>query len=114
MEEKLIVDAAGLQQVSSQLKTNSDKIYTLYTSDITSVLKSCEDELKVSGLEYDSVYEAFKKMFTSLHTQIDELVDALNNKIIPEYELSGQAISNMFNSDFASEMNEKLKIMMTD
>ena len=111
MDQKVIVDAAGLQQVSTRLAENSDKIYSLYTNDIVSVLKASEEELKISGLNFDNVYESFKKMFTGLHSQINELVDALNNTIIPGYEASAQSISSMFNSDFAGQMNDLLGLM---
>lgn len=114
MDDKIIVDAAGLQQVSTQLAANSEKIYSLYTNDITSILQSCEEELKVSGLTLDTVYDSFKKLFTSLHSQINNLVDALNNTIIPEYEYSAQTVSKKFNSEFANSMNEYLNIMNRD
>lgn len=114
MDNKVIVDAAGLQQVASQMKANSEKISTLYNTDIVAVLKACEQDLRVSGLDYSNVDNTFKKMFTGLTEQIDALVDALNNKIIPEYEFSAQYIAKMFNSEFANQMTEYLNTMSKD
>lgn len=114
MNDKIIVDGAGLQQVSSQLASNSEKMYSLYTNDIVSVLNSCENELKVSGLDYSVVSESFKKVFSSLNSQINELVDVLNNTIIPGYESTGQTISKMFNSDFANQMSANINEMLKD
>lgn len=114
MDDKIVVESGGLRQVASKLADNSKQLNTLYTNDIISVLNACQEELKVSGLDYDNVYDSFKKMFTGLHSQLEALVDAMNNIIIPEYELTAQAISTMFNSEFASEMSGYLKQMSAD
>ena len=114
LDDKVIVNGSGLQQVSSQLASNSEKLYSIYSSEIIPLLNSCEEELKVSGLDYSVVSDSFKQVFTRLHSRIDDLVNALNNTIIPEYESTAQSISKIFNTDFANKVTNSLNIMTKD
>ena len=114
MDNKVIVNAEGLQLVSTELANNSEKMYSLYTKDIVAVLESCQEELKVSGLNYSEVTAAYKNLFDSLRSQLNELVNALNTTIIPSYEIAAQTINKQFNSDFANQINEYLTIMRRD
>ena len=114
MNDKVIVNAEGLQQVSKELAANSEKMYALYSKDIVSVLNSCQEELKVSGLDTNIVSESFQKMFSDLRTKTEELIGALDNTIIPEYEASAQTINHLFNNEFANKINEYLEIMKKD
>ena len=111
MDNKVYIDSESLKEISNQLSANSEKIYSVYSQDIASALEACQEDLKVSGLNYGEVNETFRSLFVSLKGQINELAEALNTTIIPEYESTAVVISKMFNKDFASKMNDYLSIM---
>lgn len=104
----------NLKEISTSLKNDADKITDLYNNTIKTALESCQNDLKVSGLNYDDIQAAFGKVFANLSNQLIELTDAMNNKIIPKYEQTASTIAKLFNQDFATEINNYLSIINKD
>lgn len=111
MEERKIVDLAGLKQVSSEMRTSSTELLTFFNSDIVRELQKCSSELVVSGLNTYEVMISFRTMFTSLSNNLLSLANVIDKTIVPEYELSASKVSRMFDSDFASQMKDYMKII---
>ncbi len=44
---------------------------------------------------------------------MNELSDVITNSVIPNYEFGADAVVKMFNSEFASQMQELLSIVNT-
>ena len=111
MDNKVYINSESLKEIASQLSANAERIDSVYNQDIVSALEACQADLKISGLNYGEVNETFRTLFVSLKGQINELANALNTTILPEYMTTAETISKMFNQDFASKMNDYLSIM---
>ena len=105
------INIEDLKAINTSLKSDVDKIDALYTNTVQTALTNCQEDLKVSGLNYDEVQTSFKNLFTSLSAQLNELTNAMDNKIIPQYEATASSIVKLFNQDFANEMNDYMKII---
>lgn len=97
-----------LGEITADIMANSDKIHFAYTEKVVKGLERAQNELKVSGVNYDEIQETMKKLFTNLTTQLNELTDAMTNTIIPKYEATTNVINRMFNQEFANEINDCL------
>ena len=85
-----------------------------FTSKILPVLNSSEECLKVSGLNYEEVQKSFNDVFNKLDGRLTDLSRALTDKIIPGYENASDVIRQMFNTEFAEELQKALSIMNAD
>ena len=104
MNESLI-STEGLKEIANNINAKRDEISTLYKNSITNVLTESKEAISVSGVNYDDFMNKFGKTFEALDARLGELSEVLINQIIPNYDsLSGQ-IQNIFNKDFADEMN---------
>lgn len=109
--DKSIVSKEGIIQIAQNIDTRRQEIYDVYKTQIVPILKSSEECLSVSGLNYDDVIKSFENVFNSLNTQITDLYKALTDKIIPNYENTSNIIRQLFNSEFAEELSGILSTM---
>ena len=105
------INLDDLKTINQGLKSDIEKINSLYTNSVANALINCQEDLKVSGLNYDEVQNSFKNVFTSLTAQLTTLTDAMDSKIIPQYEATASSIIKLFNQDFANEMSDYIRII---
>lgn len=105
------IKTGELRNISTSIRKDAEKLNDLYTGSISKALDSCRENLVVSGLNVEEIQTSFKVLFTDLVNQLNEFVDAMDTKILPQYELTATSITRLFNQDFANEMNEYLKII---
>jgi len=94
-----------LRTTTQRLIDETMEINNLFQGKVIPTLNACQEDLKVSGLNYDEVQTTFNNVFNSIVNQLNELSDAMENKIIPKYEQAAASISKLFNQDFANQMN---------
>ena len=107
----ITVKMDSLSEVATNIKNKKQDINSDYNDRLVSVLNSCRQYLDVSGINYDAFISSFNNVFTSLDSQLSELVDVLQNKVIPSYNESSQVINQMFNTEFANQMNQIISVM---
>ena len=105
------IRTGDLKNITNSIIKDTDKIRDLHTYTITQALEQCQENLVLSGLNYEEVNTTFKTLFTTLTDQLKELTDAMNTKILPRYEMTATSITKLFNQDLANEMNDYLKII---
>ena len=97
-----------LNQINSMLKDDTRGINEIYEKKILLAIRRCEEDLKVSGLDYSEVENTFKTVFQTVTEQLDGLTNLLEKDIIPKYEATAASITKLFNQDFASQMTDCL------
>ena len=102
------VDLDELKEVANEIKTRKEAISSIYNSKIKPALKNSEEAIVASGLNFSDFTETFNTIFASLDGRLNNLVDVLDKKIIPNYSELSLNISNAFNNEFASEMSNIL------
>ena len=110
MNGKIIVDTEGLRIIASSIQEKKNKIVDVYNSRLKDVLYNSKDCLKQGGHSYEELDAEFKKMFSDLDNNINELTDVLVNKIIPRYENLSDDIKAFFNKQFAETLSQLLEI----
>ena len=100
------VSTDGLRDIATSINAKREEISTLYKNTITNILTESREAIAISGINYDEFLSKFGKTFDTLDTRLGELSEVLTNKIIPGYdEMNGQ-LKQVFNNDFATEMND--------
>ena len=112
MAEYIKIDT--LKDINNNIESDTQKIENIYKNTIAKALESCQQELKVSGLNYEEMTNSINKVFTTVVSQLDELTTAMSEKILPKYEATTQSVVKIFNQDFANEISEYLKIINSD
>jgi hypothetical protein len=107
------VNIDELRSIASTIKTKNEELYNLYKTEFINILEESKSYIKVSGLDFSAMESSFKTLFTNLNTQMNELSDVITNSVIPNYEFGADAVVKMFNSEFASQMQELLSIVNT-
>lgn len=100
----LQVDTRELSTIPSSLRTKKEEILRLYNAQVKNILETSKDAIIVSGLDFNEFDAFFNKAFMNLATELDNLANALQNKILPRYDNLGASIRNSFNNEFASQM----------
>lgn len=108
------ISTGDLRNITTNIKKDTDKINDLYNLHISKALEECQDDLILSGVDFQYIQDSYKNLFTNLISQLNEFTDALSNNIIPRYEATASSITKLFNQDFANEMNEYLNIINKD
>lgn len=102
------IQTSNLRDVTKRLNEEADEINQLFNGKVLKALEACQDELKVSGLNYDEIQNTFKSVFKSAVDQLKELTTAMDTTILPKYEATAASIAKLFNQDFANEMSNYL------
>jgi hypothetical protein len=105
------INTGDLRRLTTQIKNDTDKMNDLYQHTISKALEECQNDLVVSGVNFDDIQTSFKTLFTNLINQLNEFTDVMQNTVIPKYETTAGYITKLFNQDFANEMNEYIKII---
>ena len=108
MSDIVNVNIDELKTIATTLKAKNEELYSLYKGEFSSILEDSKSCIKVSGLDFGSMQSSFNTLFTNLNTQLTNLSEVLTNKVIPNYENGAESLKNMFNSDFASAMQDIL------
>ncbi len=102
------VSIEDLQNVLASLKKQKEVINGEYNGPIKSVLESSASCLSVAGLDITTISNTFNKVFGDIDTNLDALIDVLENKVIKSYSELAEAIRKMFNDEFRTKMEELL------
>lgn len=108
MNQENYVSTEGLKEIANNINTKRDEIATLYKNSITKVLTESKDAISISGINFDEFLSKFGKTFETLDTRLGELSNVLVNQIIPNYDEINVQIKQIFNQDFANQMNDIL------
>ena len=105
MNNESLISTEGLKEIANNINAKREEFAALYKNSITNVLIESKEAIAVSGVNYDDFISKFGKTFETLDARLGELSEVLVNQIIPNYDnLNGQ-IKNIFNKNFADEMN---------
>ena len=107
------ISLAELKEVSKSLQSQKDTIHSLYNNNIVSILESTRSCFKVAGIDYSSIENSFRSTYNELDKRYEELINVLNNSVIARYSELSAVIVQMFNTDFASRLNELLGLTKT-
>ena len=108
MNDKLIVDTDGIRDVANGISGKKEEMLNIYKTQILPMLNSSKDYLDTAGLDFDAVISAFQDVFGSLDGQLGDLSTTLTDKVIPQYEETSAAVTEMFNNQFANDMSDLL------
>jgi hypothetical protein len=104
-----VINTSNLQDVAKNINTKRDEILSLYKNSITKILNESKDAISISGINFDDFLSKFGKTFEALDSRLGELSEVLVNQIIPNYDELNMSIKEVFNKQFADEMNNILK-----
>lgn len=107
------VNTQGVLNAANNIDAKKAQMLEIYQKKILPALQSSEDYLKVSGLSYEEIIASFNQLFGSLDNQLGDFTSTLTTKVIPKYQQSSEIVNQMFNSDFANQMNDILTKMNT-
>ncbi len=100
-----------LKVLSRALEQQKNSIYNAYKNDIVTVLETTKKCFSISGVDYSNIEQAFNSTFTNLNNGYEALIDVLNNKIIAQYSEVVNSLKQLFNSQFANQLNSILGIV---
>ena len=107
---KAYISLGELKSIAKSLETERQQINSTYKSKIIPVLESSKKCFFVAGLDTQEIIENFNSIFNDTDTRLTNLINVLNNNVIAEYSEIAQAITKMFNSDFASKLRSLLNL----
>ena len=99
-----------LKLLVNQLKEKKDQIDSIYKIQVKDTLLSGRINLKIDYSKYDEIENKINQSFLVFDEEILELIEVLNNKIIPGYENLSDDIIHLFNQKFAKEISSLLDI----
>ncbi len=108
------VNTQEVQNAVNNIDAKKAQMLEIYRTKILPTLQSSEDYLKVSGLSYDEIVASFNQLFGSLDNQLGDFTSTVNNKVIPKYQASANIVSQMFNSEFADQMQDIISQMNSE
>ncbi len=103
---KIMVSIEELKSVLASLKKQKENLSSVYKGSISSVLESSNSCLAVANLDTSAIKSTFDSVFNDIDTNMDALINVLENKVIRNYSELAEAIRTMFNNDFMTKMNE--------
>ena len=110
MSDREIVNTSELRLIASDIRDRKNIIIDIYESNIKSLLLESEKRIIESGEDYEECLKTYESLFSDLDNNIDELVTTLVDKIIPVYEDLSSNIKELFNNQFAKELESILDI----
>ena len=100
MSNNLIVSLDDLRILSKNMETDRKKVDNLYNNRIKDLVLQSEECLKSHGITKEKELENFSELLKKYDDSINDLVNVLNTKIIPNYEELKSDLSELFNKDF--------------
>ena len=110
MEDKVVVSTNDLRRVAQCISNRKKEIMDVYHTSVKDLLLQSTECLKKKGISYEEEEIRFQKLFMEFDNSVTELVDVLENRIIPGYENLSGDIKKFFNDQFASEMGTLLNM----
>ena len=105
-DNSIKISTEDLKAVSASLKSQRDTLTGIYKSEILPTMNKSASCFAVAGLNTSDISEAFKKTFNNIETNLNALIDLLDNNIIKSYSELSYAIQRMFTDDFANQLSE--------
>ena len=107
--DKEYVDIDKIKNMAKSIDARRDEMMTLYKMKIQPLIEFSRESIKdnVSIIEID---KTFNNLFKELNVRLNELNVLLDNDIIPNYENLSSDIKELFNNQFALEMENLLNI----
>ena len=102
------------ERITAQIQKDTESMNDLYKNQVVRALEGCQNDLVVSGVNFDDIRTSFDTLFTNLTGQLNTFTDVMQNTILPQYETTAASITRLFNQDFANEMNDYLKTINSD
>jgi hypothetical protein len=110
MNDQLTVSTNDLKLITKQIRAKKEEIIDIYNDSLKEVILASDACFKQNGVTYEEVNLRFQKLFKDFDYCVTELVEVMEQKIVPGYEdLSGD-IKMFFNKQFASELGRLLDI----
>ena len=108
MNTDLVVNIEELKNIVTDLNNNKDTVNQLFNEKINSILLRSKTPLEKKGVSYDNELEKFNKLAKKYDNNISELINTLEQKIIPEYENLHTDINSLFNNELISRLQDIL------
>ncbi len=99
-----------LKRVLESLKTQRETINSVYNDKIQSVINNSASCFGIAGLDCTKIEESYRDTFATINTNFEKLIDILENDVIKNYSELSLAIKQMFNIDFANQMETLLNL----
>ena len=102
--QTVYINSEELIAIAKSIETKKEQIINIYKSEVLPALETSENCLRVAGLNYSEIITAFDKVYNTMGAQISTMTDAIITRIAPNYDAMTMTIRDIFNSEFASEM----------
>ncbi len=113
MNGKTYINGDELTALANSLKSKSENILSTYKGDCSQAIQMSSECLQLSGLNTTEFFQALEKIYTQVNERIASFADFLTNVVVAEYNAVSEAITNSFNTEFASEISSLLGISVT-
>ena len=113
MNGKTYINGDELTALANSLKAKSENILSTYKGDCAAAIQMSSECLQLSGLNTTEFFQALEKIYTQVQERIASFADFLTNVVVAEYNAVSEAITNSFNTEFASEISSLLGISVT-
>ena len=102
--DKTSLSLAELNRVLASLKEQKTAIAKTKKK-VDAVLESSSSCLAISGLDYSTIADSFDTTFNKMDTNLDALINVLENDVIKSYAELMLIMRRIFNKDFASKLS---------
>ena len=103
MDDKKYINISDLKNISKNMHTKKNDIIDIYNKDVKELLLNSKDCIEYANQKYDELDIFFKNSFSKFSDNFDELLNILDNKVIPSYEDLSNNIKTLFNEQFAKK-----------
>ena len=100
----------ALKGIASSLQSQKDQISQSFNGDILPAIKASADCFKVSGLNLNEIVSSFSTTFNNVNSNLNDLINILNNTVIKNYSDTADAIRQNFNVTFANQLRSILNL----
>ena len=108
MNDENYVNLDKLLIVATDIDRKKDEILTLYDMKIKTILDYSCDCITQNGDSFDEFNSEFAKLFKELDKRLTELTSTLTNIVVPNYQDFSTDIKELFNNQFALELEKLL------
>ena len=100
MSDREYIKTSDLKNISKNMNEKKNEIIRIYNDEIKPLLIDSKDCIEYSNQKYDEIDKIFNDSFEKFDIGFDEMMDTLNNKVIPLYENLASNIRVLFNDQF--------------
>ena len=106
---EVFVNANELQNVLASLKKQREVLSNEYKESICDILEESSSCLEIASVDITEINNSFRDVFNDIDTNLEALINVLENKVIKNYTDLSDAIKNSFNNDFKNQLDEIMK-----